>query len=159
MAIRNIIQNGDPVLHKTSRKVELFDDKLAQVLDDMWETMRAENGCGLAAVQVGLLRRVCIVDTDDGKPVELINPEIVSTRGIQEEQEGCLSSPGDYAITRRPMWVRVKAFDRRGKAFMVTGEGLKARAFCHEIDHLNGVLFREHVICELPAKNRNTKNS
>lgn len=148
MAIRNIVKNGDPILNKTSRPVEAFDEKLHMLLDDMYETLKLAEGCGLAAVQVGMLKRICIVDVGEGI-IELINPEIISKRGKQEEAEGCLSSPGDYAVTRRPKWVRVKAQDRYGDSFTVTGEGLKARAFCHEIDHLDGILFRSRVIREI----------
>lgn len=145
MAIRNIVKMGDPMLNKISRPVEKFDAKLHTLLDDMAETMRLAEGCGLAAVQVGILRRICIVDAGDGL-VELINPKIVGRSGNQEECEGCLSCPNTWGITSRPMSVVVEAYDRNGNKFRVKGEGLKARAFCHEIDHLDGILFTSKVI-------------
>lgn len=145
MALRNIVKEGDPVLRKTARSVLNFDEKLAQLLDDMKETMYEADGCGLAAPQVGILRRICIVDVGDGL-IELVNPVIVEESGVQEESEGCLSLPGEYGITRRPMNVTVKAQDRNGNTFTVSGEALKARAFCHEIDHLNGILYIDKVI-------------
>lgn len=149
MAIRNIVKEGDPLLLKTSRPVERFDDRLHQLLDDMHETMVAADGCGLAAVQVGILRRVCIIDVGEGV-IELINPVIKGKSGRQEEAEGCLSLPGVGGVTERPMHVIVEAQDRYGNTFVVKGDGLKARALCHEIDHLDGILFTSHVIrdCE-----------
>lgn len=145
MAIRNIIKENDERLKKISRPVEVFDKKLHQLLDDMADTLRDADGCGLAAVQVGILRRICIIDVGEGI-IELINPEIVEKKGVQEEGEGCLSCPGIYGITRRPYMVKVKAQDRHGNLIMVKGEALKARALCHEIDHLDGILFKSHVI-------------
>ena len=145
MALRNIVKEGDPVLRKTARSVLDFDEKLAQLLDDMKETMYEADGCGLAAPQVGILRRICIVDVGDGL-IEMVNPVIIEESGVQEESEGCLSLPGEYGITRRPMNVTVKAQDRNGNTFTVSGEALKARAFCHEIDHLNGILCIDKVI-------------
>lgn len=145
MAVRNIVKMGDPILNKISRPVEKFDEKLHVLLDDMAETMRLAEGCGLAAVQVGILRRICIVDAGDGL-VELINPKIVGRSGRQEECEGCLSCPNTWGITSRPMSVVVEAYDRNGNKLRVKGEGLKARAFCHEIDHLDGILFTSKVI-------------
>ena len=145
MAVRNIVKMGDPMLNKVSRPVEKFDQKLHTLLDDMAETMRIAEGCGLAAVQVGILRRVCIVDAGDGL-VELINPKIVGQAGRQEECEGCLSCPNTWGVTSRPMSVIVEAYDRNGNKFRIKGEDLKARAFCHEIDHLDGVLFTQKVI-------------
>lgn len=133
------------MLNKVSRPVEKFDQKLHTLLDDMAETMRMAEGCGLAAVQVGILRRVCIVDAGDGL-VELINPKIVGQSGRQEECEGCLSCPNTWGVTSRPMSVIVEAYDRNGNKFRIKGEDLKARAFCHEIDHLDGVLFTQKVI-------------
>lgn len=147
MAIRNVVKEGDSVLKKVCRSVLSFDEKLALLLDDMADTLKAENGVGLAAPQVGILKRVCIVDVgDDDGMIEMVNPVIVEQSGEQLEPEGCLSCPGIYGTTKRPMNVTVRAQDRNGNTFFVSGEGLKARAFCHEIDHLNGVLFREHVI-------------
>ena len=148
MALRNIVKLGDPVLNKTSRKVEKFDEKLAILIDDMLETMYHANGVGLAAVQVGMLKRVVVIDIGDG-PMEL---EITMKEGEQRESEGCLSLPGKYGVTVRPMKVQVKAQDRNGKWQVFTGEGLKARAFCHEIDHLDGILFTSHVVGELQTQ-------
>ena len=145
MAYRNIVKIGDPILNKTSKKVEKFDDRLCSLLDDMAETMYKENGAGLAAVQVGILRRVFVADVGDGL-LELINPEIVEEEGVQEEREGCLSVPGECGITSRPATVKVKAQNRHGKWYVYKGDGLKARCFCHEIDHLNGILFTQKVI-------------
>lgn len=144
MAIRNILKDGDPTLLKKSRDVNKFDIRLHQLLDDMKETMENADGAGLAAPQVGVLRRVAVVATQDGI-VELINPEIVETEGEQEGLEGCLSFPGIYGIVTRPAKVTVKAQDRHGETFTVTGEGIVARAFCHETDHLNGVVFTERA--------------
>ena len=134
MALRNIVKLGDPILNKTSRKVEKFDDKLAALIDDMLETMYSANGVGLAAVQVGILKRVVVIDIGEG-PMELVNPEITMKEGEQQESEGCLSLPGKYGVTSRPQKVQVKAQDRNGKWQVFTGEDLKARAICHEIDH------------------------
>ena len=145
MAIRNIVKYGDEILHKVCRSVLSFDDKLAQPLDDMADTMYKAEGVGLAAPQIGILRRFCIVDIGDGL-IELINPVIIEESGVQTESEGCLSLPGDYGVTKRPMKVTVRAQDRHGNTFTVSGEGLKARAFCHEIDHLNGIIFKERLI-------------
>ncbi len=140
MAKRNIVKLGDDILRKICRTQIKFDEKLAQTLDDMAETMYEAEGVGLAAPQVGILRRFCIVDTGDGL-VELINPVIESAEGSQTGDEGCLSIPKRYEPVTRPMKVTVRAQDRNGNTFTVTGEGLKARAFCHEIDHLDGILF------------------
>lgn len=147
MALRNIVEVGDPILNKVSREVTRFDEKLGILLDDMAETMRAADGVGLAAVQVGVLRRVVIIDIGEGL-IELVNPQIIKAEGEQEESEGCLSLPGQYGITKRPMKVQVKAQNRNGNWCVYAGEGLKARAFCHEIDHLDGILFTTHVIRE-----------
>lgn len=144
MATRNIVKDGDPILRKICKPVLNFDERLCQVLDDMAETMYAADGCGLAASQVGILRRYCIVDVGDGI-IELINPVIVESDGTQYGDEGCLSFPGQYSEVERPMKVTVKAQDRNGKFFTVTGEGLKARAFCHEIDHLDGIVFKDRI--------------
>lgn len=140
MAIRNIVKTGDPVLTKVCRPVERFDAKLHQLLDDMYETMLEANGVGLAAPQVGLLRRLCVIDVGDG-PIELINPEIIETSGSQNDAEGCLSFPGEFGMVERPNYVKVRAQDRNGEWYEMEGEELLARAFCHEIDHLDGVLF------------------
>ena len=147
MAIRNIVKEGDVILSKTSRKIENFDQKLWQLLDDMDETMRKANGVGLAAVQVGMLKRCVIVDIGDEEGlIELINPVIVEKSGSQNEVEGCLSCPGEYGITERPMSIRVKAQDRNGNSMDLEVSGFKAVAFCHEIDHLDGILFKEKAI-------------
>ena len=140
MAKRNIVKLGDDILRKVCRTQLTFDEKLHTILDDMAETMADADGVGLAAPQVGILRRFCIIDVGDGL-VELINPVITNESGTQTDDEGCLSIPGRSAKVTRPMKVTVKAQDRNGKSFEITAEGLKARAFCHEIDHLNGILY------------------
>ena len=146
MALRDIVQDGDKILTKVCRPVEKFDAKLATLLDDMAETLKLAEGVGLAAPQVGILRRVCIVDVgDESGLIELVNPEIIDRSGKQCGAEGCLSFPNQYGIVERPMFVTVKAQDRNGKEFTLKGEALKARAFCHEIDHLNGVVFKERA--------------
>lgn len=145
MAIRNILKQGEPTLRKVSRTVVNFDERLATLLDDMAETMYQADGCGLAAPQVGILRRCCVVDVGEGL-IELVNPVIIEKNGVQNEAEGCLSIPGDYRTTVRPMSVTVRAQDRNGDTFNVSGEGLKARALCHEIDHLDGVLFIDRAV-------------
>ena len=145
MALRNVVKIGDPILNKKSRIVEKFDDKLGVLIDDMLETMYASNGVGLAAVQVGVLKRVVVIDAGEGA-IELVNPEITMSEGEQRESEGCLSVPGQYGVCIRPAKVQVKAQDRNGKWHVYTGEGLKARAFCHELDHLEGILFTSKVI-------------
>ncbi|MBR3960644.1 MAG: peptide deformylase [Clostridia bacterium] len=147
MAIRNIVKHGDPVLRKTSRSVLEFNERLHTLLDDMKDTMYDADGVGLAAPQVGILRRVCVIDIGDGV-IELVNPVIIEKSGVQNEQEGCLSLPGNYKTTCRPMKVTVRAQDRNGNSFTVTGEDLLARALCHEIDHLDGVLFIDRAIKE-----------
>lgn len=140
MAKRNIVKIGDDILRKVCRTQLTFDEKLHQILDDMAETMYAADGVGLAAPQVGILRRYCIVDIGDGL-VELINPVITEQSGTQTDDEGCLSIPNQSAPVTRPMKVTVRAQDRNGNNIVVSAEGLKARAFCHEIDHLDGVLY------------------
>lgn len=145
MSYREIVKIGDPILKKKCRKVENFDEKLGKLLDDMKETMYRAEGVGLAGPQVGILRRVVVMDCGDG-PLELVNPEIISEEGVQEEQEGCLSLPGEYGVTRRPAVVKVQAQDRTGKWHIYKGTELKARCFCHEIDHLDGILFTQKVI-------------
>jgi len=148
MAIRKIVRGGDPVLRKKSRPVEKFDERLWQLLDDMAQTMRAANGCGLAAVQVGVLRRAVVIDTGEGV-LELVNPEIIGQEGAQREQEGCLSFPGEYGVTLRPAVVKLKAQNRGGRWCFYKADGLKARAFCHECDHLDGVVFKDRWIKEM----------
>ncbi len=144
MALRQIVTIGEDILYKKSRKVEVFDDRLAQLLDDMLETMYAANGVGLAAVQIGILKRVVVVDTGDGV-YELVNPEIIESSGQQDGYEGCLSVPGRRGTVVRPMNVTVKAQDRNGKEHTYKVTGFTARAFCHEIDHLDGTLFVERA--------------
>lgn len=148
MALRNIIKEGDPILLKKSRPVTAFNERLHILIDDMRETLLNAEGIGLAAPQVGVLRRVVLVrdvSRQDRPPreqiIELVNPEIVTQEGQQSGGEGCLSLPGIMGIVKRPMYVRVKAQDRYGGQFEVRGEGLIARAFCHELDHLEGQLF------------------
>lgn len=148
MALRNIVKFGDPILNKKSRVVEKFDDRLSDLIDDMLETMYNGNGVGLAAVQVGILKRVVVIDIGEG-PIELVNPEITLEEGEQISQEGCLSLPNKWANTKRPKKVQVKAQDRKGKWQVFTGEDLKAKAFCHEIDHLDGILFTAHAVSEI----------
>lgn len=145
MALRNIVKEGDSVLRKNCREVTDFNDRLQILLDDMKETLIVADGAGLAAPQVGILKRVAIVSVDD-EYYEIINPEIIAAEGEQTGPEGCLSVPGIYGSVSRPMKVTVKAQDRYGKEFTVSGEGLLARAFCHEIDHLDGILFKDKVI-------------
>ena len=146
MAIRNIVKEGDSVLRKTCRPVEAITPRILRLLDDMVETMRDADGCGLAAPQVGVLRRIAVVEVEDGEVFEFINPEIIEREGQQNEMEGCLSLPEQWGITDRPMKVTVRAMNRLGEIFTVSGEGLKARAFCHEIDHLDGILFKDNAI-------------
>ena len=151
MALRKIVTKEDPILRKTSRKVEVFDKRLWDLLDDMKDTLYKAEGAGLAAVQVGMLKRVVVVDVGDGY-IELVNPEITErSEEIQEEAEGCLSVPGEYGITLRPQWVKVKAQNREGKWVLYKGEGLNARCFCHELDHLDGILYTDKVIRMLEA--------
>ena len=146
MALRKIVEMGDPCLNKVCRPVTEFNSRLHELLDDMVETLADANGAGLAAPQVGVLRRVCIVmDEDSEEYIELINPEIVAQSGEQTGLEGCLSVPGKWGIVTRPNVVRVRAQDRDGQWFEVEGEELTARAFCHEIEHLDGHLYTEHI--------------
>ena len=145
MALREIRKKDDEVLYKECKEVKAFDEKLAILLDDMYDTMKAADGVGLAAPQVGILKRCAVIDIGEGK-IELVNPVITKTAGSQIGQEGCLSVPGVYGDVERPNDVTVEAFDRYGKKFTVSGKGLLARAFCHEIDHLSGNLFLDKVI-------------
>ena len=148
MALLNIIKKGDETLRKVCRPVTAITPRIITLLDDMKETLLVAEGVGLAAPLVGILRRIALViDTNDGDRIyELINPEIIEREGEQEEMEGCLSVPGEWGITRRPMKFTVKAMDRHGNEFTVTGEGLTARCFCHEIDHLDGKLFTDEAV-------------
>ena len=142
MAIRNIVKEGDEVLAKKARPVTEFNERLHTLLDDMADTMYESGGVGLAGNQVGTLRRVVVIDIGEGL-IELVNPEIIETDGEQESVEGCLSCPGEYGITRRPYYVKVKAQDRFGEWFEIEGEELLAKAFCHEIDHLEGIIYKQ----------------
>lgn len=143
MAKRKIITDRDPTLRQISRPVERITPRIQQLLDDMLETMRAADGVGLAAPQVGVLRRLVVVEAEPGEPIFLINPEITAASGEQEGREGCLSVPGRSGIVRRPQKVTVKATGRDGKPLEITGTDLLARAFCHEIDHLDGKLYTD----------------
>ena len=143
MAVLKIIKFGDPMLRKVSRPIEEITPRICTLIDDMIDTMRAAGGCGLAAVQVGVLRRVVVIEIEDGKVYELINPKIVAYAGEQEENEGCLSNPGEYGITKRPRAVTVRATDLNGKEYDLTGQDLLARAICHECDHLDGKLYTD----------------
>ena len=142
MGIRKILTDKDPALHKVCRPVENFDRKLHKLLDDMKETLEEANGVGLAAPQVGILRRVVIVDTGE-EVLELVNPELLETDGEQEGPEGCLSVPGKYGLVKRPYYAKVRAQDRNGNWFEAEGEELIGRCFCHEIDHLDGILYTQ----------------
>lgn len=145
MAIRAIRKDSDEVLRKISKKVDNINDRTTMLLDDMAETMRAAEGVGLAAPQVGVLRRVVVIDVGEGL-IELINPVIVYEKGEQCKEEGCLSIPGKSGTVKRPEKVIVRAQNRKGETFEITGEGLLAVALCHEIDHLNGILFIDKAI-------------
>ncbi len=149
MAKLRIVKFGEPLLRKVSRPVEEITPRILTLLDDMIETMRAANGCGLAAPQVGVLRRIAVIEVEEGKVYELINPKIIAFSGEQKESEGCLSNPGEYGITKRPMHVTVRAQDRTGKTYELTGSELLARAICHECDHLDGKLYTDVEIRKL----------
>ena len=142
MGLRKILTDKDPALHKVCKKVENFDSRLFRLLDDMHDTLIESNGVGLAAPQVGILRRVVLVDNGD-EILELINPTMVETDGEQEGPEGCLSVPGKYGLVKRPMYAKVRAQDRNGDWFEAEGEELIARCFCHELDHLDGIIYTE----------------
>ena len=142
MALRKILTDAEPALHKTCRPVESFDKKLHTLLDDMRQTLIESGGVGLAAPQVGILRRVVLVDTGD-EILELINPTLVETDGEQEGAEGCLSIPGKYGLVKRPYYAVVRAQDRDGNWYEAEGEELIARCFCHELDHLDGIVYTE----------------
>lgn len=154
MAIRNVIQVGDEILRKKSKVVKEFDEKLWELLDDMRETMVKNDGCGLAGVQVGVLRRVVVLDVNHMK-IELVNPEIIESYGESIEKEGCLSVKGQTGYVKRPSEVTVKAMDRYGNEFVLTGVDLLARALCHEIDHLDGILYIDKVIKDYKEKKGN----
>ena len=143
MAIRTILTQGDPALNKVCHPVTKFDDKLADLLDDLKETLARANGLGLAAPQVGILRRAVIVVDGSGEMLELVNPEIIDQKGEQDGLEGCLSVPGKWGYVKRPEWVKVKAQDRNGSWFEAEGTGVTARCFSHELSHLDGHLYVE----------------
>ena len=147
MAIRNIRLEKDEILKKKSREIEVIDDKIQTLIDDMIETMYKYNGVGLAAVQVGILKKVVVIDVEDGEGVRvLINPKITKTKGEQEVDEGCLSFPNQYAKVIRPKEVTVEALDRSGKKIVIKAKDLLAQAICHELDHLEGITFIDQMI-------------
>ena len=147
MAIRMVRENGDEVLRKRAREVEVVDDKIRELLDDMVETLHAYNGVGLAAPQVGILKRVVVIDLyDDKGPMKLVNPKIVKQKGEQEVEEGCLSFPNQFAKIIRPAEVIIEALNENGKKIKIKGERLLAQALSHELDHLDGVLFVDKII-------------
>lgn len=149
MAIRTIRKEGDPILRKQCKPQEIFDERLALLVQDMIETMYEADGVGLAAPQIGVIKRIAVVDVYDDTGVKvLINPEIIETRGEQCDLEACLSVPGHSGYVKRPQWVRVKAVDVKGEPVEYVGEDLLAVAFCHEIDHLDGILFIDKMIEE-----------
>ena len=145
MGLRKILTDKEPALHKVCKPVTAFDGKLHKLLDDMQETLIDSNGVGLAAPQVGILRRIFLVDVglDGNEIIEFINPEILETDGEQEGPEGCLSVPGKYGLVKRPYWVKVRAQDRYGDWFEAEGEELIGRCFCHENDHLDGIVYTQ----------------
>ena len=145
MANLNIVKVGDPTLRKACRPVGEITPRILTLLDDMVETMRKADGVGLAAPQVGILRRIAVVETEPGEVFELINPKIIATAGEEEGAEGCLSVPGRYGLVKRPLHVTVRAMNREGEEFEITVHDFQARAFCHEIDHLDGHLYIDKV--------------
>lgn len=146
MAKLKIVKIGDDTLRTVCRPVDKITPRIIRLLDDMIDTMRAADGVGLAAPQVGVLRRIVVIETPDEGLIELINPKIIAFSGEQESEEGCLSIPGRWGITRRPMHVTVRAINRKGETFDMSGSGLLAKAFCHEIDHLDGKLYIDRAI-------------
>ncbi len=149
MALRIIRKNEDPALYKPCKEVKKFDARLSELIDDMIETMNDADGVGLAAPQVGVLRRVCVIDVGEG-PVELVNPVILDSSGEQGGMEGCLSFPGESGYVVRPNWVKLEAYDRNGDLYEYEGEGLFARAVFHETDHLDGKVYKR-LVTEPPA--------
>ena len=152
MAIRRIVKDGEEILKKKCREVTDFNERLFELLDDMKDTLKKANGAGIAAPQVGVMRKAAIVVLDGEKMLEIINPEILTQEGHEEDAEGCLSFPGIYGMVKRPQKVTLKFQDREGAWHMKTATGFTARAFCHEIDHLNGVCFTEYVTRYLTAE-------
>jgi peptide deformylase len=146
MAKLKIVKIGDDTLRKVCRPVDKITPRVLTLLDDMVDTMRAADGVGLAAPQVGILKRIVVIETEPGKVIELINPKIIATAGEQEGSEGCLSLPGQFGIVRRPRHVTVRATNRHGEEFEMSGSDLLARAFCHELDHLEGKVFIDRAI-------------
>lgn len=147
MAIRTVREDGDEILRKKSREVQVIDEKIKEILNDMVETMHKYNGVGLAGPQIGILKRLIVIDLyDDKGPLKLINPEIIKEKGTQEVEEGCLSFPNKFAKIVRPAEVTVKAIDENGKNIKISAKGLLAQALSHEIDHLNGILFVDKII-------------
>jgi peptide deformylase len=145
MAIRNIRTDKDEILRKKCRKVDEINDRIKTLVKDMFDTMYASDGVGLAAPQVGILKRIAVVDEGNG-PITLINPEIIESEGCELDKEGCLSLPGKQGMVERPKKVKVKALDINGEEFILEGEDLLARAICHELDHLDGILFTDKVV-------------
>jgi len=155
MAVLKILKFGEPTLRKVARPVEEITPRIITLLDDMIETMRVAGGCGLAAPQVGVLRRIAVIEVEEGKVYELINPKIVAFAGEQQESEGCLSNPGEYGITKRPRAVTVRAMNRYGEEYDLSGTDLLARAICHECDHLDGKLYTDvQIRPDTPAERR-----
>lgn len=147
MAVRIVREEGDEILRKKSREVEVVDDRIRELLDDMVDTMHQYNGVGLSAVQVGILKRLVVIDLyDDKGPIKLVNPVIIKTKGEQEVEEGCLSFPNQYAKMIRPAEVVAEALDENGKKIKIKAKGLLAQAICHELDHLDGILFVDNMI-------------
>ena len=162
MAIRKIREEGDEILKKKSREVEEINEKVQELIDDMLETMYKSNGVGLAAVQVGVLKQVIVIDIDDGSgPLVLINPKIIKEKGLQEVEEGCLSFPNKFAKVERPAEITIEAKDREGETIRVKAKELLAQAISHEIDHLNGIVFVDKIIpgtLEYVEPNKNNQN-
>ena len=155
MGLRKILTDKDPALHKVCKPVTAFDAKLHKLLDDMRETLIDSNGVGLAAPQVGILRRVVLVDTGE-EILELVNPELLETDGEQVGAEGCLSVPGKYGLVKRPFYAKVRAQDRNGDWYEAEGEEITARCFCHELDHLDGILYTQIMERYLTEEELNT---
>ena len=141
MAIRNVVTEGDEILRKRCREVGEVTDRIKMTMQDMFETMREQYGVGIAAPQVGIMRRMFIIEGEEGEVIEMINPEIIETRGAVKEDEGCLSVPGMIGTVERPEYVKIKGLNRYGEEVVHEAEGLKAVAFCHENDHLDGILY------------------
>lgn len=162
MAIRKIREEGDEILKKKSREVEEINEKIQELIDDMLETMYKANGVGLAAVQVGVLKQVIVIDIDDGNgPLVLINPKIIKEKGLQEVEEGCLSFPNKFAKVERPAEIVIEAIDREGYTIKVKAKELLAQAISHEIDHLNGIVFVDKIVpgtLEYAEPNKSNQN-